>query len=111
MKSGENENHRSDDITDDQLGDLEATGQIIAAGEKMDDPIAMYLNDVFTVPASMAGLPGISVPAGLSSDGLPLGLQVLGNAFDEETVFRVGGVLEEAAAFTARPQKWWGDKS
>ena len=79
------------------------------AGEKGDDPIAMYLNDVFTVPASMAGLPGISVPAGLSSDGLPLGLQVLGNAFDEETVFRVGGVLEQAAEFTAQPTKWWGD--
>ena len=88
-----------------------APSAAFAAGEKGDDPIAMYLNDVFTVPASMAGLPGISVPAGLSADGLPLGLQVLGNAFDEETVFRVGGVLEEAAAFTARPQKWWGDKS
>ena len=72
-------------------------------GDKMDDPIAMYLNDVFTVPASLAGLPGISIPAGLSSDGLPLGLQLLGKAFDEETVFRVAGVLEEAAAFAAAP--------
>ncbi|MGE5766469.1 MAG: Asp-tRNA(Asn)/Glu-tRNA(Gln) amidotransferase subunit GatA [Bacteroidota bacterium] len=72
-------------------------------GDKMDDPIAMYLNDVFTVPASLAGLPGISIPAGLSSDGLPLGLQLLGKAFDEETVFRVAGVLEEAAAFEAAP--------
>ncbi|HMA14465.1 MAG TPA: Asp-tRNA(Asn)/Glu-tRNA(Gln) amidotransferase subunit GatA [Kiloniellaceae bacterium] len=72
-------------------------------GDKMDDPIAMYLNDVFTVPASLAGLPGISIPAGLSSDGLPLGLQLLGKAFDEETVFRVAGVLEEAAAFDAAP--------
>jgi aspartyl-tRNA(Asn)/glutamyl-tRNA(Gln) amidotransferase subunit A len=77
-------------------------------GEKGDDPIAMYLNDVFTVPASMAGLPGISVPAGLAADGLPLGLQVLGKAFDEETMFRVAGVLEEAAGFTARPANWWG---
>ncbi|WP_299626793.1 Asp-tRNA(Asn)/Glu-tRNA(Gln) amidotransferase subunit GatA [Pelagibius sp.] len=72
-------------------------------GDKMDDPIAMYLNDVFTVPASLAGLPGISVPAGLSQDGLPLGLQILGRAFDEETVYRVAGVLEEAAAFEAKP--------
>ena len=55
-------------------------------GEKMDDPLAMYLNDVFTVPASLAGLPGISVPAGLSENGLPLGLQLIGRAFDEETV-------------------------
>ncbi len=72
-------------------------------GDKMDDPIAMYLNDVFTVPASLAGLPGISIPAGLSKDGLPLGLQLLGKAFDEETVFGVAGVLEEAAGFEARP--------
>jgi aspartyl-tRNA(Asn)/glutamyl-tRNA(Gln) amidotransferase subunit A len=71
--------------------------------EKNDDPIAMYLNDVFTVPASLAGLPGLAVPTGLSSDGLPLGLQILGRPFDEETVIRVGGVLETAAAFTARP--------
>lgn len=75
-----------------------------AQGEKMDDPIAMYLNDVLTVPASMAGLPAISVPAGLSEDGLPLGLHVIGRPFDEETVLRVGQVLEEAAGFTAKPQ-------
>lgn len=72
-------------------------------GDKMDDPIAMYLNDVFTVPASLAGLPGISIPAGLSQDGLPLGLQLLGKAFDEETVLRVAGVLEEAADFESTP--------
>jgi len=76
-------------------------------GEKSNDPIAMYLNDVFTVPASLAGLPGISVPAGLSSDGLPLGLQVLGKPFDEETVIRTGRALELAADFSARPDKWW----
>jgi aspartyl-tRNA(Asn)/glutamyl-tRNA(Gln) amidotransferase subunit A len=70
----------------------------------MDDPIAMYLNDVFTVPASLAGLPGLSLPAGLSAEGLPLGLQVLGRAFDEETMFRVAGVLEQAATFDALPQ-------
>ncbi|WP_119459519.1 Asp-tRNA(Asn)/Glu-tRNA(Gln) amidotransferase subunit GatA [Rhodospirillaceae bacterium SYSU D60014] len=74
-----------------------------AAGEKMDDPVAMYLNDVFTVPVNLAGLPGISVPAGLSEDGLPLGLQLIGRAFDEETVLKVGEVLETAANFTARP--------
>jgi aspartyl-tRNA(Asn)/glutamyl-tRNA(Gln) amidotransferase subunit A len=75
-----------------------------AQGEKMDDPIAMYLNDVFTVPASMAGVPGISVPAGLDSQGLPLGLQVIGRPFDEETVFAVSQVIENAAAFSAMPQ-------
>jgi aspartyl-tRNA(Asn)/glutamyl-tRNA(Gln) amidotransferase subunit A len=74
-----------------------------AIGEKVDDPIAMYLCDMFTVTASLAGLPGISVPAGLSSDGLPLGLQVIGRAFDEETVLRVGEVIEKAAQFTAAP--------
>jgi aspartyl-tRNA(Asn)/glutamyl-tRNA(Gln) amidotransferase subunit A len=79
-----------------------------AIGEMMDDPIAMYLNDVFTVPASLAGLPAISVPAGLSSDGLPLGLQLIGRAFDEETVLKVAGVLESAAAFTHRPSGFGG---
>jgi len=69
-----------------------------AAGEKMD-PVSMYLNDVFTVPASLAGLPGISVPTGLNSEGLPLGLQLIGKSFDEETVFKVGGALEKAAGF------------
>lgn len=72
-------------------------------GEKQDDPIAMYLNDVFTVPTSLAGLPGISVPVGLDGGGLPLGLQLIGKPFDEETVLRAGGVLESAAAFDAKP--------
>jgi aspartyl-tRNA(Asn)/glutamyl-tRNA(Gln) amidotransferase subunit A len=80
-----------------------APSAAFAQGDKMDDPIAMYMNDVFTVPASLAGLPGISVPAGLSSDGLPLGLQIIGRPFDEETMFRVAGVVEREAAFTARP--------
>jgi aspartyl-tRNA(Asn)/glutamyl-tRNA(Gln) amidotransferase subunit A len=80
-----------------------APSAAFAMGEKMDDPIAMYLNDVFTVPASLAGLPAISLPAGLSGDGLPLGLQLIGRAFDEETVLRAAGVLETAAAFTAEP--------
>jgi len=74
-----------------------------AHGEKSGDLIAMYLNDVLTVPASLAGLPAISVPAGLSSDGLPLGLHLITNAFDEETLFRAAEALEMAANFTARP--------
>jgi aspartyl-tRNA(Asn)/glutamyl-tRNA(Gln) amidotransferase subunit A len=73
-------------------------------GAKMDDPIAMYLNDVFTVPANLAGLPGISVPAGLDKDGLPLGLQLVGKPFDEATLFRCAQALEEAADFTALPK-------
>jgi len=76
-------------------------------GDKSDDPIAMYLNDILTVPANMAGLPAISVPAGLSPEGLPLGLQVVGRAFDEATVLRVGRALERAAAFDAKPDAWW----
>ncbi|MGE5538885.1 MAG: Asp-tRNA(Asn)/Glu-tRNA(Gln) amidotransferase subunit GatA [Gemmatimonas sp.] len=80
-----------------------APSAAFALGEKSDDPITMYLNDVFTVSVNLAGLPGISVPAGLSSDGLPLGLQVIGRAFDEETVFRVAGVIESSAKFTAKP--------
>ncbi len=72
-------------------------------GENMDDPIAMYLNDVFTVPASLAGLPAVSVPAGLSSQGLPLGLQLIGRPFDEETVLRAGRIVEDAAGFSAAP--------
>ncbi|MBI09650.1 MAG: Asp-tRNA(Asn)/Glu-tRNA(Gln) amidotransferase GatCAB subunit A [Rhodospirillaceae bacterium] len=75
-----------------------------AQGDKMDDPIAMYLNDVLTVPASMSGLPAISVPSGLSGDGLPLGLHVIGQPFDEATVFKIGQALEDAANFTATPK-------
>ncbi len=80
-----------------------APSTAFAIGEKQDDPVAMYLNDVFTVPASLAGLPGVSVPAGLGSDGLPLGLQLIGRPFDEATVLRVAGALEAAAGFAARP--------
>ena len=76
-------------------------------GEKSDDPISMYLNDVFTVPASLAGIPGMSVPAGICGAGLPLGLQILGRPFEEETVLKVGHVIEQAAAFGARPRIWW----
>jgi aspartyl-tRNA(Asn)/glutamyl-tRNA(Gln) amidotransferase subunit A len=87
-----------------------APSAAFAIGEKQDDPIAMYLNDVFTVPANLAGLPAISVPAGLSADGLPLGLQIVGRAFDEEMVLRVAGVLETAAQFTHRPSFVAGDR-
>ena len=80
-----------------------APSAAFAVGENSDDPVAMYLNDVFTVPASLAGLPGISVPATVNKDGLPLGLQLIGKPFDEETVLRVGGVMEQAAGFTALP--------
>jgi aspartyl-tRNA(Asn)/glutamyl-tRNA(Gln) amidotransferase subunit A len=76
-------------------------------GEKSDDPVAMYLNDVFTVTANLAGLPGISVPAALDGQGLPLGLQVIGRALDEETVFAAAGALERAAGFSAKAQAWW----
>ncbi|MCQ8242480.1 Asp-tRNA(Asn)/Glu-tRNA(Gln) amidotransferase subunit GatA [Rhizosaccharibacter radicis] len=80
-----------------------APSAAFAAGQKFDDPIKMYLNDVFTVPASMAGVPGISVPAGLDASGLPLGLQLLGPHFGEERLFSLGAALERAAGFTHRP--------
>jgi aspartyl-tRNA(Asn)/glutamyl-tRNA(Gln) amidotransferase subunit A len=72
-------------------------------GEKQDDPVQMYLNDVFTVPASMAGLPAISVPGGLSDEGLPLGLHLIGKPFDEVTLFQAAQALEDVAGFEARP--------
>ncbi len=75
-----------------------------AIGENLQDPVTMYLNDIFTIPASMAGMPGMSLPVGLSADGLPLGLQLLGRPFEEQTLFKAAHVLEEAAAFTALPQ-------
>ena len=68
-------------------------------GEKTSDPYAMYLNDIFTLPVNIAGLPGISVPCGLS-DGMPVGLQVMGRAFDEAVVLRVADAYERAAGFT-----------
>ncbi|WP_271439203.1 Asp-tRNA(Asn)/Glu-tRNA(Gln) amidotransferase subunit GatA [Pontixanthobacter luteolus] len=76
-------------------------------GEKSDDPLAMYLNDVFAVPASLAGLPAMSVPCGVNSEGLPLGLQIVGKAFDEQGVLNAGLAIEERAGFTAKPEKWW----
>ena len=80
-----------------------APSAAFAQGENMDDPVKMYLNDVFTVPANMAGIPGISVPAGLSGEGLPLGLQVLARPFDEETAFAVATAIEREAGFTELP--------
>jgi aspartyl-tRNA(Asn)/glutamyl-tRNA(Gln) amidotransferase subunit A len=80
-----------------------APSAAFAIGETLENPVAMYLNDLFTVPANLAGLPALSVPAGLSNDGLPLGLQVTGRAFDEATVLRVGEVIERAAQFRHRP--------
>jgi aspartyl-tRNA(Asn)/glutamyl-tRNA(Gln) amidotransferase subunit A len=84
-----------------------APSAAFALGEKSDDPIAMYLNDVFAVPASLAGLPAISVPAGLNEQGLPLGLQIIGKALDEQGVLNAGLAFEERAGFTARPEPWW----
>jgi len=78
-----------------------------AQGEKTGDPLAMYLEDIFTVTVNMAGLPGMSVPAGLSSQGTPLGLQLIGKPFDEETLFRVGQAIEDAAGRFHVPDKWW----
>jgi len=76
-------------------------------GEKSSgDPVEMYLNDVFTVTVNMAGLPGISIPAGVDAMGLPLGLQLIGRPFDEETLFALGHVVEQAAGHF-RPHAWW----
>ena len=71
-------------------------------GEKLDDPLAMYLSDIFTLPANLAGIPGISVPCGFSEDGLPIGLQILGKHFDEETLIKVAYNLEQATDFHTR---------
>ncbi|MBR7619710.1 Asp-tRNA(Asn)/Glu-tRNA(Gln) amidotransferase subunit GatA [Phenylobacterium sp. 20VBR1] len=76
-------------------------------GENADDPVAMYLNDIFTVTVNLAGLPGMSIPAGVDHKGLPLGLQLIGKALDEGTLFSLGGALEKAADFRAKPTRWW----
>ncbi len=78
-----------------------------ALGEKGGDPIEMYFNDIFTVTVNMAGLPGISVPAGFSKTGLPLGLQLIGRPFDEETMLRAAQVIEDAAGPALAPEPWW----
>lgn len=84
-----------------------APSAAFALGEKSADPIAMYLNDVFTVPSSLAGLPAMSVPGGLDSGGLPLGLQIIGKPLDEQGVLNAGLAIEERAGFKARPEAWW----
>jgi len=77
-------------------------------GEMADaDPVAMYLNDVFTVTVNLAGLPGISVPCGLDAKGLPLGLQLIGRPWEEGELLNHAYVLEQAAGFAAKPKKWW----
>ncbi|MEL7188550.1 MAG: Asp-tRNA(Asn)/Glu-tRNA(Gln) amidotransferase subunit GatA [Pseudomonadota bacterium] len=76
-------------------------------GSLNDDPLTMYLNDVFAVPASLAGLPAMSVPVGVNPDGLPLGLQLVGKAFDEQGVLDAGLAIQERAGFKAAPEKWW----
>jgi aspartyl-tRNA(Asn)/glutamyl-tRNA(Gln) amidotransferase subunit A len=78
-----------------------------AFGEKTGDPLAMYLEDIFTVTVNMAGLPGMSVPAGLSSQGTPLGLQLIGKPFDEETLFRAALAIEDAAGHFKPQEQWW----
>lgn len=84
-----------------------APSAAFALGEKQADPLAMYLNDVFTVPASLAGLPAMSVPGGVDAGGLPLGLQIIGKPLDEQTVLDAALAIEERAGFVARPQAWW----
>ncbi|MBN8543456.1 MAG: Asp-tRNA(Asn)/Glu-tRNA(Gln) amidotransferase subunit GatA [Alphaproteobacteria bacterium] len=81
-----------------------APSDAFAIGDNQDDPVAMYLNDAFTIPASLAGLPGLALPTGLSPDGLPLGLQLIGRMFDEETVFKAAAVIESAAGFNRAPE-------
>ena len=78
-----------------------------ALGDKADDPLAMYLNDVFAVPASLAGLPAMSVPAGLDAGGLPLGLQLIGPALDEQGVLNAALAIEQRSGFDASPDRWW----
>jgi aspartyl-tRNA(Asn)/glutamyl-tRNA(Gln) amidotransferase subunit A len=84
-----------------------APSAAFALGENADDPVAMYLNDIFTVTVNLAGLPGMSIPAGVDAKGLPLGLQLIGKALDEGTLFSLGGAIEKAADFKAKPARWW----
>ena len=76
-------------------------------GEKKDDPVSMYLNDIFTVPVNLAGLPGISIPAGHDSKGYPLGLQIIGKAFDEQNILNIAYAMEEKINFTNKISDWW----
>ena len=76
-------------------------------GEKTDDPISMYINDIFTVPVNLAGLPGISIPAGFDKKGYPLGLQIIGKAFDEQTILNIAYSMEEKINFKNKITDWW----
>ena len=81
-----------------------------AINEKYDNPLSMYLNDVFTVPANLAGLPAISVPSSKDKNGLPLGLQLIGKPFDEETLYSFASIIEESSNFESIDNKWWLQK-
>ena len=76
-------------------------------GEKKDDPVSMYLNDIFTVPVNLAGLPGISIPAGYDAKGYPLGLQIIGKAFDEQNILNIAYAMEEKINFKNKITDWW----
>ena len=76
-------------------------------GDKTDDPVSMYLNDIFTVPVNLAGLPAISIPAGFDKNNLPLGLQFIGKAFDEQTILNLSLAVEKRANFKKNFKVWW----
>ena len=76
-------------------------------GEKKDDPVSMYLNDIFTVPVNLAGLPAISIPAGLDKQGYPLGLQIIGKPFDEQNILNIAYSMEEKINFKNKILDWW----
>ena len=76
-------------------------------GEKTNDPVSMYLNDIFTVPINLAGLPAISIPAGHDEKGYPLGLQIIGKAFDEQNILNIAYSLEEEINFKNKMDDWW----
>ena len=76
-------------------------------GEKANDPISMYLNDIFTVPVNLAGLPGISIPAGLDKKGYPLGLQIIGKSFDEQNILNIAYSMEDKINFKFNSKEWW----
>ena len=82
-------------------------GDFVEAFKKCDDPVQMYLNDVFTVTVNLAGLPGIAVPAGLDKSGLPMGLQLIGKPWEEGELLNVAQALEDRAGFVSKPAKWW----
>ena len=76
-------------------------------GEKTNDPVSMYLNDIFTVPVNLAGLPAISIPAGVDDKGYPLGLQIIGKAFDEQIILNIAYAMEEKIEFKNKITDWW----